>query len=306
MTHYDGQTFTSVPFRLRPGTNDEVIYNSVVTRNEYRLPSELGCDAVVVDIGVHIGSFSHLALTRGAGSLFGFEPEPSNYACARQNLAPFGDGVHLYNHAVWRSDIPGQSLPFYASSDQANLGGGTLIWETDGSLVEAVPFDEIVDDVSRRGACRIDVLKIDCEGAEFPILLTSRLLNRIDRIVRRVPRTSRAAPVARAHSGLRRVYHRRSGSRARTGGLHGHLGASGDGDVRRSGLVLRRTAIDWVLRDESYSRSCRDHVGRARAGLAAARSTRLLAAARGRVGHTRASGVATRRVHPWAGQRCSP
>ena len=96
---------------------------------------------------------------------------------------PFGDGVHLYNHAVWRSDIPGQSLPFYASSDQANLGGGTLIWETDGSLVEAVPFDEIVDDVSRRGACRIDVLKIDCEGAEFPILLTSRLLNRIDRIV---------------------------------------------------------------------------------------------------------------------------
>ena len=183
MTHYDGQTFTSVPFRLRPGTNDEVIYNSVVTRNEYRLPSELGCDAVVVDIGVHIGSFSHLALTRGAGSLFGFEPEPSNYACARQNLAPFGDGVHLYNHAVWRSDIPGQSLPFYASSDQANLGGGTLIWETDGSLVEAVPFDEIVDDVSRRGACRIDVLKIDCEGAEFPILLTSRLLNRIDRIV---------------------------------------------------------------------------------------------------------------------------
>ena len=30
---------------------------------------------------------------------------------------------------------------------------------------------------------RIDVLKIDCEGAEFPILLTSRLLDRIDRIV---------------------------------------------------------------------------------------------------------------------------
>ncbi len=176
-------SMSSVPFRLRPGTNDEVIYNSVVTQNEYRLPNELGRDTVVVDIGAHIGSFSHLALTRGAGSLFGFEPEPSNYACARRNLAPFGVGVHLFNHAVWRSDIPGQRLPFYASSDRANGGGGTLIWETDGPLVEAVPFDEIVDAVSQRGACRIDVLKIDCEGAEFPILLTSRLLDRIDRIV---------------------------------------------------------------------------------------------------------------------------
>ena len=173
----------SVPFRLRPGTNDEAIYKSVVTQNEYRLPRALQPDAVVVDIGVHIGSFSHLALTRGAGSLFGFEPEPSNYACARQNLAPFGDGVHLYNHAVWRSDVPGQHLPFYASSDPENAGGGTLIWESDGLLVKVVPFDEIVDHVSRGGESRISVLKVDCEGAEFPILLTSRLLDRIDRIV---------------------------------------------------------------------------------------------------------------------------
>ena len=61
----------SVPFCLRPGTNDEAIYNSVVTQNEYRLPKALQLDAVVVDIGVHIGSFSHLALTRGAGAVFG-------------------------------------------------------------------------------------------------------------------------------------------------------------------------------------------------------------------------------------------
>ena len=173
----------SVPFRLRPDTNDEDIYKSVVTQNEYRLPRDLPPDAVVIDIGVHIGSFSYLALTRGASSLFGFEPEPSNYACARQNLAPFGDDVHLYNHAVWRSDVPGQHLPFYASSDSRNVGGGTLIWESDGPLVKVVPFDEIVDNVSRGGESRISVLKVDCEGAEFPILLTSRLLARIDRIV---------------------------------------------------------------------------------------------------------------------------
>lgn len=170
-------------FHLRPGTNDEVIYNNVVENNEYRVPDGLAPDALVVDIGVHVGSFSHLALSRGAGALHGFEPEPSNYECAKRNLAPYGERVHLYNHAVWRSDSPGLRLPFWRSVDQANAGGGTLIWDTDGPLVDAVPFDDIIDAVSERGRRRVDLIKIDCEGAEFPILLTSKLLGRVDRIV---------------------------------------------------------------------------------------------------------------------------
>jgi FkbM family methyltransferase len=170
-------------FALRPGTNDEVIYQSVVRQNEYRLPDELAPGSVVIDIGVHIGAFSYLALTRGAAVLHGFEPEPSNYACASRNLAPFGDRVHLSNRAVWRSDAPAAQLHFWASSDAANAGGGTLIWETDGPLVDAVPFDEVVESISGDGGRRIDLVKIDCEGAEFPILLTSKRLERIDRIV---------------------------------------------------------------------------------------------------------------------------
>ena len=171
------------PFSLRPGTNDDVIYNNVVRRNEYRLPDRFSPGTVVVDIGVHVGSFSYLALTRGAAVLYGFEPEPSNHARAGQNLAPFGERVHLDNRAVWRSDVPASRRHFWASSDGANAGGGTLIWETDGPLVDAVPFDEVVASISAGGRRRIDLVKIDCEGAEFPILLTSQLLGCIDRIV---------------------------------------------------------------------------------------------------------------------------
>lgn len=170
-------------FHPRPGTNDDVIYNAVVRNNEYRVPDTLPADSIVVDIGVHVGSFSYLALSRGAGTVFGFEPEPANYARAQHNLAPFGDRVRLHNHAVWRSDLPGLRLPFFASADPANSGGGTLIWETDGPLVEALPFDDLVDRITGHGHRRIELLKIDCEGAEFPILLTSRRLDRIQRIV---------------------------------------------------------------------------------------------------------------------------
>jgi len=171
------------PFPLRPGTNDDVIYNAVVVENEYRVPEVLPPSSLVVDIGVHVGSFSHLALSRGAGRVYGFEPEPSNFARASANLAPFADRVRLFNHAVWRSDIPGGRLPFFASTDAANSGGGTLIWDTDGPLIEAVPFDDVVNTITNGGERRIDLLKIDCEGAEFPVLLTATRLDRIDRIV---------------------------------------------------------------------------------------------------------------------------
>jgi FkbM family methyltransferase len=169
-------------FSRRPGTNDDVIYTNVVTRNEYRVPEDLS-GAVVIDIGMHIGAFSHLALTRGAAELHGFEPEPSNYSCAVRNLAPFGARVHLHNRAVWRSDLVAPALHFWRSSDGANTGGGTLIWDTDGPLVDVVSFDHVVDAIREGGRRRINLLKIDCEGAEFPILLTSSRLGSIDRIV---------------------------------------------------------------------------------------------------------------------------
>jgi len=172
----------AAPLALRPGTNDHVIYTNVVERNEYRVAEDLR-GAIVLDIGVHIGAFSHLALSRGAAELHGYEADRDNFEQARANLAGFADRVHLHNTAVWRSDVAPSALQFWKSTDAANAGGGTLIWDVEGPLVDAVPFDAVVDAVTRGGTRMIDLLKIDCEGAEFPILLTSTRLDRIARIV---------------------------------------------------------------------------------------------------------------------------
>jgi len=180
----DVQAFVGgLPFPLRPGTNDDVIFNSVVTKNEYRLPDRLRSDSIVIDIGVHAGLFSFLALSRGAGTVYGFEAESANYEWAGRNLAPFGSRVHLSNRAVWRSDVRSSTLHFCPSSDPANAGGGTVIWETDGPLVESVAFDDVILSVTNNGSRQIDLVKIDCEGAEFPILLTSQRLGHVERIV---------------------------------------------------------------------------------------------------------------------------
>jgi FkbM family methyltransferase len=169
-----------VAFPLRPGTNDGVVYDAVVARNEYRVPDRLD-GALVVDVGAHVGAFSYLALERGAAKVHAFEPDRSNYLRALENLASFGERVRLHNQALWRCDLPAAPLHFWPSTDRANTGGGSLIWDTDGPLVDAVPFDEAIEAIARER--RIDLLKIDCEGSEFPILLTSKRLDRIDRIV---------------------------------------------------------------------------------------------------------------------------
>lgn len=169
-------------FQFRPGTIDEAVFQSVFERNEYRVPPRLPSGSVVVDIGVHVGSFSCLVLTRGAAKVYGFEPEPGNLAQARRNLQAFGSKVELFPFALWRSDVVAQPLHFWPSSDRANTGGGTVIWETDGPVVDSVPFDDAIARITTGGQ-RIALLKIDCEGAEFPILLTSKRLGWIDRIV---------------------------------------------------------------------------------------------------------------------------
>ncbi len=143
-----------------------------------------------MDIGVHIGGFSYSALTRGAGRLFGFEAEPSNFDAARENLRAFGDRVTLVNKAVWRSDRPASSLAFTPSGDPANTGGGSLLWGGSGRKVETVPFDDVLDRATNGGRRRVAFLKIDCEGSEFPILLTSKKLHLIDTIAGEFHETS--------------------------------------------------------------------------------------------------------------------
>lgn len=176
----------SRPVAFRPGTTDESIFFGASEGVDYRLPDRFEPDDIIVDIGMHIGGFCLAALKRGASRVHGFEAEPTNFACAVENLRPFTGRVRLYHQAVWRSDKRVNAVRFTASNDPANTGGGGMIfWESAGGAaqeVEAVPFDDVIRRLTRRGRERVRLLKIDCEGSEFPILLTARTLHLIDAI----------------------------------------------------------------------------------------------------------------------------
>ncbi|MGH9902446.1 MAG: FkbM family methyltransferase, partial [Pyrinomonadaceae bacterium] len=167
---------TGQHFYARPGTEDVVVFEDVVDRNEYGLPPRFGPRDVVIDIGAHIGSFSYAALLRGAGRVYAFEAHPVNHAIACQNLARFGGRVDCRNRAVWRSDVRGQTLYNDILNDGIPTGGISLLWNDAGVAVETTALDDVLAEASNDFKETIRLLKLDCEGSEYPILFSSKHL----------------------------------------------------------------------------------------------------------------------------------
>lgn len=170
-------------FRFRPQTIDEVVFRHVVTENEYRIPSCLEPDDLVIDVGAHIGSFSYLCWSAGSRCIEAYEADPENASLARENLAL--PGVTIVEKAVWRSDIAVDVLyhsgyvamrPDGPDPVSVNTGGGRIL-SGNGLQVDVVSLDQIIGDRE------VALLKIDCEGSEYPILLTSRRLSQVRKIV---------------------------------------------------------------------------------------------------------------------------
>ena len=181
-------------WRFRAGTLDRLIFNGVVAHNEYRLPDRFAPGDIVVDVGAHIGAFAHAVVQRGGEHVLSIEPDPANCAFAEENLRPYIDqgSVQLMQRAVWRSDPNDDDLrfdgyhPFPRSfkgmEGVLNTGDGSVIWG-EGEPVAKVAFDDVVDLVTNYGERCVRLLKLDCEGAEWPILLTSQRLHLVDEIV---------------------------------------------------------------------------------------------------------------------------
>jgi FkbM family methyltransferase len=180
-------------WRFRDNTIDRMIFNGVVLYDEYRLPPRFAPDVVVIDVGAHTGSFALAAASRGCENVCSVEPDRENCQIASANLREYIEKgiVRLVRGAAWRSDPNDDELRFdgyhpfpksYAGMEGiVNTGNGSVIWG-EGEPVPKLALDEIVDSVTNRGEKRVRLIKLDCEGAEWPILLTSRRLHLIDTI----------------------------------------------------------------------------------------------------------------------------
>lgn len=149
----------------------------------YSLPVQDGW--TVVDVGAGIGDFSIFAAQANpSGRVFAFEPFPNSYALLKQNLAENQvENVHAFQKAIWSRggelelDLSsGEPLQF-TSQDKLATG------KPDGVLrIEAISLAQVF---SAENLEVIDLLKLDCEGAEYEILFGAQphTLARIERII---------------------------------------------------------------------------------------------------------------------------
>lgn len=166
---------------FRPGTVDRDCWNGIVGGNEYNLPDRLPTHDLIVDIGTHVGSFVQACWNRGARNILSIEADPDNYAIAQENVGNL-EGVILMHGAVGRNDERWQPFVYFGGYERffdgrVNTGAGnTFAKSDDGVKVPCWPFDTILPSHD------ISLLKIDCEGSEWPILYTSQMMHRVKRI----------------------------------------------------------------------------------------------------------------------------
>jgi FkbM family methyltransferase len=177
----------------RRDTYDASILHSV--EGEYAcLPDSLTGEDTVLDIGSHIGAFCRLAADRGA-RVVGYEANKENHALANLNLM-HRESVSLHQAAVWRSDQSGSSLLFTPSAAPDNTGGGSVLFRSTDEHWQTIPLATTTEipvetrlsthavptvalDAVLREIGAVRFMKIDVEGAEFPILLTATELRNI-------------------------------------------------------------------------------------------------------------------------------
>lgn len=171
--------------KFRSNSCDWEIWDNIVNKNEYNLPENL-FNCVIVDIGAHIGSFSYACLKRGAKFVYAYEAHPENAEIAHKNLSTFKNKIEINNLAVWRSDIKVDFLnhtgfPVDESNNLINTGGGNVWSNIENIKIPTISLREVIDKILLRYD-KIDIVKLDCEGSEFVILLTTDLKN-IDKII---------------------------------------------------------------------------------------------------------------------------
>ncbi len=148
------------PFHFRPDTSDAHLVIQTLVRQEYgNLPRGLKA-GFIIDAGANIGDSAVYFLNRFRGCrLVALEPHPVFSSIAKRNLACYPNAT-LIQKGLWSHEIR------LGLSDQAT--GSSFCGDISPSFeVECV---DIAGLLRRYAQSRIDILKLDIEGAEWEVI----------------------------------------------------------------------------------------------------------------------------------------
>lgn len=152
-------------YHCRRSCSDRFVVDEV-WNNAY--PADIATDAIVVDAGANIGAFTVYAAGKAtAGQVHAFEPAPRNIELLRRNI----ELNNLDNVTVHTEALAGKAGEATLYTDSHNKGGGTLYGDAKRShRIRCITLADVFD---RCNIERIDVLKVDIEGAEYDMLMNA-------------------------------------------------------------------------------------------------------------------------------------
>ena len=163
-------SFDGLDFAFREGTTDEIIIGN---RASYRLSSllpqsTLKDNDVIINIGAHIGVFALIASSVvPRGKVYAIEASKDTFNLLRINVA-INKLENISIHQIAVADKKGLCTLYHDTGHW-----GHSITKQISRHTEIVNSLTLEDFLTENGIKRCNFLYLNCEGAEFPILLSS-------------------------------------------------------------------------------------------------------------------------------------
>ena len=172
-------------FQVRKAMDVWSVKETFLDRFYEKYGTEIGEGWKIVDIGAGIGEFTLFALLgHPQNFVYAFEPYPRSFDLLSDNLAA---------NQIANAQIFPEAIGAETGTLALDLSSGEPLQIQSFSLDSASIQEEVLkvrslsleDAFNRLGLEACDLLKLDCEGAEYDILFhtTASVLGRIDRIV---------------------------------------------------------------------------------------------------------------------------
>jgi FkbM family methyltransferase len=184
LVHYLGFRNGSGSFHFRNGLcisdSEGTVAGTIAVVFIRKHYGELKNKSIVVDIGANVGVFSLFTASQSPNaSIYSYEPIKSNYAILQNNIKNNGflDRIKAYNKGV--AAVPGQRRIYVSSSPSHSFTQSFASQESE--IIECTTLENLIRD---NNLSKIDVLKLNCEGAEYEILYSASKALEIVRDIR--------------------------------------------------------------------------------------------------------------------------
>lgn len=150
----------------------------IVIRDEYRLHKYSNLTGNIIDIGANCGVATIiLAKQNPLATIYSYEPHYATFKMLEENVSLNGlTNVKLFNLAVSDSSNKHVTLfltPYFSGGNTTcsdELAFSNFYHTRNHETVKCISFDDII---IQHNIESIDLMKIDCEGAEYEIIYNS-------------------------------------------------------------------------------------------------------------------------------------